>query len=62
MYLKQLVKTNKTVFSVANLRQIWQIESKDYLKTVINRLFKREEIFRIKRGIYSISKAYSTFE
>ena len=62
MYLKQLIITNKTVFSVDDLRQIWQIQNKDYLKTVINRLFKRAEIFRIKRGLYAINKAYNIFE
>ena len=62
MYLKQLIITNKTVFSVGDLRQIWQIQNKDYLKIVINRLFKRKEIFRIKRGLYAINKIYNIFE
>ncbi|MCK5415860.1 hypothetical protein KAI92_00345 [Candidatus Parcubacteria bacterium] len=62
MYLKQLIRTNKTVFSVNDLRLIWKIKDKNYLKTIINRLFKRGELIRVKRGIYSIKSLYNTFE
>ncbi len=62
MYLKQLITTKKTVFSVDDLRQIWQLEDKNYLKTVIARLFKSGKIIRIKRGIYAISEDYNIYE
>jgi len=52
MYFKQLTKTKKTVFSINDLRLLWQIKNKNYLKTVINRLLKRKELFRLKRGVY----------
>ncbi len=62
MYLKQLIDTKKTVFSVDDLRQIWQVEDKNYLKTIIARLFKSGKIIRIKRGIYAISEDYNVYE
>jgi len=62
MYLKQLVDTKKTIFSVDDLRQIWQIKNKNYLKTIVARLFKSGKITRIKRGIYAISNNYNIYE
>jgi predicted transcriptional regulator of viral defense system len=62
MYLKPLINTKQTVFNVGDLRQIWQIEDKNYLKTIITRLFKAEKIIRIKRGVYAINKDYSEYE
>jgi predicted transcriptional regulator of viral defense system len=62
MYLKPLINTKQTVFNVGDLRQIWQIEDKNYLKTIITRLFKAEKIIRIKRGVYAINEDYSEYE
>lgn len=62
MYFKQLIKTKKTVFTIADFQQIWQIKNKNYLKTIINRLFVRREIFRIKKGVYVLNKEYNIFE
>ncbi len=30
MYLKQLIDAKKTIFSVENLRRVWQVEDKNY--------------------------------
>ena len=62
MYFKKIIETKKTVFTVNDFRQIWQIKNKNYLKTIINRLFKRVDIFRIRRGIYILNNKYSLFE
>jgi len=62
MYFKQIISTKKTVFNISDLRQIWQIQNKNYLKIIINRLFKRGEIIRLKRGIYAINSDYNVFE
>ena len=62
MYLKQLLDTKKTVFSIDDLRQIWQIKDRNYLKTIISRLFRSGKIIRIKRGIYAISEDYNIYE
>ncbi|MFA5993860.1 MAG: hypothetical protein WC823_02760 [Parcubacteria group bacterium] len=62
MYLKQLIASGKTIFSLQDLGKIWRIENKDYLKLVASRLFKRGEIMRISRGIYAISKEFNQYE
>jgi predicted transcriptional regulator of viral defense system len=62
MYLKALIQSGKTVFSSDDLAKLWQIEDRDYLKTVTNRLFKRGEMLRISRGIYAITDAYDVYE
>ncbi len=62
MYLKQLIDTKKTIFTIDDLRQIWQIKDKNYLKTVINRLFKSAKITRVKRGIYAVNNDYNIYE
>lgn len=62
MYLKQLIASNKTIFSIQDMGKIWRIENRDYLKLVVSRLFKRGEIFRISRGLYSINEKFSNFE
>ena len=62
MYLKPLIDTKQTVFNVDDLRQIWQVEDKNYLKTIIARLFKSGKIIRIKRGVYAINKNYNKYE
>ena len=62
MYLKQLIIGKKTVFNVDDLQQIWQIGNKDYLKTLINRMVKRNELLRLKPGIYVLNKNYNIFE
>lgn len=62
MYLKALIQSGKTVFSSDDLAKLWQIEDRDYLKTVTNRLFKRGEMLRISRGIYALNDAYDVYE
>jgi len=62
MYLKQLINSNKTVFSLVDMGNIWRIENKNYLKLVANRLFRRGEIIRLSRGIYAISEKFNQNE
>jgi predicted transcriptional regulator of viral defense system len=62
MYLKQLIASNKTIFSLEDLGKIWRIENRDYLKLVASRLFKRGEIIRISRGIYAMNQEFNQYE
>ncbi len=62
MYLKKLVRSGKTVFSLDDLQKIWLIEARNYLRLVVNRLAKRGELIRITGGIYAISKEYDLLE
>jgi len=62
MYLKQLIASNKTVFSLQDMGKIWGIENSNYLKLVASRLFKCREIFRISRGLYAVSEKFNNYE
>ncbi len=62
MYLKQLIASKKTVFSLEDLGKIWKIEDKNYLKVVASRLFRRGAILRIRRGLYALRESYDVFE
>ncbi len=61
-YLKKLVVSSQTVFTPEDLSKIWKIENPAYLRVVLNRLNKRQEITRLQRGIYVISRNYDKFE
>jgi predicted transcriptional regulator of viral defense system len=62
MYLKKLIQSGKTIFSLDDLGKIWGIENRNYLKLISSRLFKRGEILRISRGLYAINDAYNILE
>lgn len=58
----KLVRNKKTIFSASDLSLIWGIKDKNYLKTKIYRLVKSKDLFRIKKGIYSLNKDYDSKE
>lgn len=62
MYLKKLIQSGKTVFSLEDLGKIWEVKDKDYLRLVASRLFDRGEIVRISQGIYALKKSYNFYE
>lgn len=62
MYIEELAKSEKTVFSVGDLRLLWGVQDVLYLKTVINRLFLRGSIVRIGRGLYARNLQYDVLE
>lgn len=62
MYIEELARAKKTVFSVADFRILWKIDDSAYLKTVISRLFRRGSIIRLSRGIYALDDSYDRFE
>lgn len=62
MYIKPLIDSGKTVFSLSDLRLLWNIKNPAYLKTVVSRLFGRGEILRLSRGIYALNDRFDRFE
>ena len=62
MYLKKLVKTNKTVFSVVDLQQLFSLDDENYTRVVISRMVKKGELKRIYRGIYTYKTEYNYWE
>lgn len=62
MYLTKLVKSRQTVFSMADLRKILEIDNSDYLKVLASRLAKRGQLQRLQKGIYVINDKYDVLE
>ncbi|MFW5888108.1 MAG: type IV toxin-antitoxin system AbiEi family antitoxin domain-containing protein [Patescibacteria group bacterium] len=62
MYYKKLVQSGKTVFSMNDMRQIWGIKDADHLKVIVNRLYKRGDIRRIQKGVYTIAEEPNEWE
>src|SRR3989338_4911593 len=62
MFLQQLVKTGKTVFSSEDLGKIFEIDNKNYLKVVLSRLTKIGELIRLRKGIFIIREDYNRYE
>jgi len=62
MYLKKLLDSKQTIFTLKDLKKIWKIENPAYLRVVANRLNQRGEMIRLRRGVYVINKEYNVFE
>jgi len=62
MYLKQLVKSGKTIFSLDDLQKIWLVENRNYLRLIVSRLYAKEELLRISRGLYALNKDFDRLE
>ena len=60
--LKRLVKSGKTVFTTEDLAKILDINNRDYLAVLLSRMVKREELIRIRKGIYIYNNNYNIFE
>lgn len=59
--LGSLIKTGKSVFTLKELADIWKTD-KASAKVMAHREVKKNEIFRIKTGYYSLKKDYDNFE
>lgn len=62
MSLNNLLKSNKTIFTVNDLQTLVAIDNKAYLKTVIFRLVRMGVLKRISKGIYTTKDDWNKFE
>lgn len=62
MSLNNLLKSNKTIFTVNDLQTLLAIDSKAYLKTVIFRLVKMGVLARIVKGVYTTKNTWNKME
>lgn len=62
MTISDLIRTNKTIFTSEDLMKIGSFKNIDYLYVLILRMIKRNELIRIRRGIYSYTPKYNQFE
>jgi len=53
--INELIKTGKNIFSIKDLALIWNIKKDNTLYTTLKRYVKKGLLFRIKKGIYSIT-------
>lgn len=62
MKISKLLETNKTIFKAKEIGFILGVENKDYLKVILNRAKKNGEIFKIRKGIYSLKREFDIYE
>ena len=53
MYIKKLLQSNQSIFSTNDFRLIFGLEM-PYLSVVIDRLIKKGDLTRIKKGLYFV--------
>ena len=61
-YYQRLITSGRTVFGVADLAKILEIEDDNYLRVLTTRMGKRGELRRLATGIYTCFNEYSVNE
>lgn len=62
MLITKLIETKKTVFAFEDLAKITNSVNRNYLKVLLARMVKREELIRIYKGIYTYTPDYNKLE
>ncbi len=52
----EIAKTNEQIFHINDLARIWQISNNQTLSITLNRYVKAGLLYRIHRGLYSLTK------
>lgn len=60
--IKNMLRTEQTVFSFKELLMLWPNESQKSLKSKINYYIQNGEIYHIRRGLYAKDKNYNRSE
>jgi len=60
--IEKLYQLKKTIFSINDLRIIWEEQSPDALKSSAKYFVDTGKLHRLRRGIFALNKAYNTFE
>lgn len=61
-YLTTILRSNKTVFTFKDILLIWQESNTNAAKVRLNYYVKKNDLYRIRRGIYAKDKSYNKFE
>ena len=61
-YLLDLIKLNKTVFTIKEISLLWNSSDNNFIKEKLYRYTKSNKLFRIRKGIYSKDKKFETNE
>jgi predicted transcriptional regulator of viral defense system len=62
MNLARLFSSKKTVFKLEEIGEILNINNKNYLRVLVNRMKKRGEIKMIYKGLYVLNEDYDEWE
>lgn len=60
--ITMLFQSGKTIFTIHDLRLIWNERNPDNLKSQIKYYVDNGNLARLKRGVYTLSKDYDPFE
>ncbi len=60
--IEQLYQLGKTVYTIHELRMIWQESNANALKTSVKYFVDTGRFLRLRKGIYALSADYNTFE
>lgn len=60
--IEVLLKTEKIIFGIRDLRLFWNESNPDALKSSVKYYVDQEKLFRLKRGVYSLSRNFDPFE
>ena len=61
-YLKIILKTDRTVFSVKDIAILWKDANTDAARVRLNYYVKRGYLYRIRRGLYAKDTNYNKME
>jgi predicted transcriptional regulator of viral defense system len=60
--MERLYQTGRNIFKTSDIRQIWQEENPDALKSSIKYFADQGRLFRVARGLYSLNREYEPFD
>jgi predicted transcriptional regulator of viral defense system len=60
--LLELMRSEKTIFTINDVALIWNITNVDFIRKKIYRYLKSGKIYSLRRGIYAKYKNYDKFE
>ncbi|MEA3399036.1 MAG: hypothetical protein U9R00_00815 [Patescibacteria group bacterium] len=61
-YLKILLRSPKTIFSIKDASLLWKEENNDLIKKRLSKYVKTQELVHIRRGLYAKDNNYSRLE
>jgi len=62
MILSKLIGTGKSIFTIDDVSSILNIDNKNYLRVLLVRMTKRQDLIRLRRGIYTYRQDYDIYE
>jgi len=61
-YLDSILRLNKTVFTLKDIAMLWQDDDTDSARVRLNYYVKKDNLHRLRRGIYVKDKNYNKLE